>query len=50
MCLCVSRDELMEYLVAVTTAQEFRPWEVNDLAARVKLDKAVARQSPQIGT
>ena len=39
----------MEYLVNVTTAQEFRPWEVSDLTPRVKIDKALAQQSPQIG-
>lgn len=39
----------MEYLVSVTAAQEFRPWEVSDLTPRVKIDKALAQQSPQIG-
>lgn len=48
-CVCVSRDTLMEYLVNVIAAQEFRPWEVSDLTPRVKIDKALAQQSPQIG-
>lgn len=39
----------MEFLINVTTAQEFRPWEVSDLTPRVILDKAQAAQSPQIG-
>lgn len=46
------RDDLhllLEYLVNVTTGQEFRPWELNELTARVKIDKAMAQQSPQIG-
>lgn len=42
-------DTVMEYLINVTTAQEFRPWEVNDLTARVKLDKAEAASNTQIG-
>uniref|UniRef100_A0A7N6A4A9 Ubiquinol-cytochrome c reductase core protein 2b n=1 Tax=Anabas testudineus TaxID=64144 RepID=A0A7N6A4A9_ANATE len=42
-------DTVMEYLINVTTAPEFRPWEVSDLAARVKIDKALAAQSTQIG-
>uniref|UniRef100_A0A8P4K4Y9 Ubiquinol-cytochrome c reductase core protein 2a n=1 Tax=Dicentrarchus labrax TaxID=13489 RepID=A0A8P4K4Y9_DICLA len=45
----VSRHSLMEYLVNVTTAQEFRPWEVNDLTPRVRIDKTLAQQCPQIG-
>lgn len=47
--LCVIRDDLSEYLVNVTTAQEFRPWEVSDLTQRVKIDTALAQQCPQIG-
>lgn len=39
----------MEYLVNVTAAQEFRPWEVDDLVPRVKIDKVLAQQCPQIG-
>ena len=42
-------DTVMEYLINVTTAPEFRPWEVSDLTSRVKMDKALASQSPQIG-
>uniref|UniRef100_A0A671P559 Cytochrome b-c1 complex subunit 2, mitochondrial-like n=1 Tax=Sinocyclocheilus anshuiensis TaxID=1608454 RepID=A0A671P559_9TELE len=42
-------DTVMEYLINVTTAPEFRPWEVSDLTARVKLDKELAKQTPQIG-
>uniref|UniRef100_A0A671Y5H9 Ubiquinol-cytochrome c reductase core protein 2a n=1 Tax=Sparus aurata TaxID=8175 RepID=A0A671Y5H9_SPAAU len=48
-CLREHVDTLMEYLVNVTAAQEFRPWEVSDLTPRVKIDKALAQQSPQIG-
>uniref|UniRef100_A0A3Q3X018 Uncharacterized protein n=1 Tax=Mola mola TaxID=94237 RepID=A0A3Q3X018_MOLML len=48
-CLRDHLDSLMEYLVNVTTAQDFRPWEVSDLTPRVKIDKALAGQSPQIG-
>uniref|UniRef100_A0AAQ6A4T8 Ubiquinol-cytochrome c reductase core protein 2a n=1 Tax=Amphiprion ocellaris TaxID=80972 RepID=A0AAQ6A4T8_AMPOC len=40
---------LLEFLVNVTTTQEFRPWEVHDLTPRVKIDKALAQQCPQIG-
>jgi len=39
----------MEYLLNVTTAPEFRPWEVTDLQPQLKVDKAVAFQSPQVG-
>uniref|UniRef100_A0A672KRP4 Cytochrome b-c1 complex subunit 2, mitochondrial-like n=1 Tax=Sinocyclocheilus grahami TaxID=75366 RepID=A0A672KRP4_SINGR len=39
----------MEYLINVTTAPDFKPWELSDLLPRVKIDKAVADQSPQIG-
>uniref|UniRef100_H2LEW5 Ubiquinol-cytochrome c reductase core protein 2b n=1 Tax=Oryzias latipes TaxID=8090 RepID=H2LEW5_ORYLA len=42
-------DTVMEFLINVTTAPEFRPWEVLDLTPRVILDKAQAAQSPQIG-
>nr|XP_046270942.1 cytochrome b-c1 complex subunit 2, mitochondrial [Scatophagus argus] len=48
-CLRDHLDSLMEYLVNVTSAQEFRPWEVKDLTPRVKTDKALAQQCPQIG-
>lgn len=39
----------MEYLINVTTAQEFRSWEVSDLTPRVKMDKAQAALNTQIG-
>lgn len=39
----------MEYLVNVTSAQEFRPWEVSELVPRLKIDSALARECPQIG-
>ncbi|KAL6102900.1 uqcrc2 [Pungitius sinensis] len=42
-------DSLFEFLVNVTAAQDFRPWEVDDLTSRVKIDKALAQQCPQIG-
>uniref|UniRef100_A0AAZ3PB16 Ubiquinol-cytochrome c reductase core protein II n=1 Tax=Oncorhynchus tshawytscha TaxID=74940 RepID=A0AAZ3PB16_ONCTS len=42
-------DTVMEYLINVTTAPEFRPWEVSDLTSRVKMDRALAAQSPQMG-
>ncbi|CAN9508615.1 unnamed protein product [Ophioblennius macclurei] len=48
-CLRDDIDTVMEYLINVTTAPEFRPWEVSDLTARVELDKAQAALSPQIG-
>uniref|UniRef100_A0A803VC96 Ubiquinol-cytochrome c reductase core protein 2 n=1 Tax=Ficedula albicollis TaxID=59894 RepID=A0A803VC96_FICAL len=40
---------LMEYLLNVTTAPEFRPWEVADLQPQLKVDKAIALQNPQVG-
>ncbi|KAM6951276.1 cytochrome b-c1 complex subunit 2, mitochondrial [Aplochiton taeniatus] len=48
-CLRDHIDTVMEYLINVTTAPEFRPWEVSDLTPRVKMDKAMAAQRPQIG-
>ena len=39
----------MEYLINVTTAPEFRPWEVSGLTERVKMDKAQAAHTTQIG-
>lgn len=48
-CLRDNLDLLFEYLVNVTAAQEFRPWEVSELTSRVKIDKALAQQCPQIG-
>lgn len=49
LCVCLYRDTVMEYLVSVTTAQEFRPWEVNELVPRLMIDNAVAQECPQIG-
>ncbi|KAJ0001405.1 hypothetical protein NQD34_006425 [Periophthalmus magnuspinnatus] len=43
------RPSLLEYLSDVTTAQEFRQWELEELTTRVKIDKAMGQQSPQIG-
>ncbi|XDV44924.1 hypothetical protein PO909_013134 [Leuciscus waleckii] len=48
-CLRDHIDTVMEYLINVTTAPEFRQWEVSDLTARVKVDKELANQTPQIG-
>uniref|UniRef100_A0A668AJ66 Ubiquinol-cytochrome c reductase core protein 2b n=1 Tax=Myripristis murdjan TaxID=586833 RepID=A0A668AJ66_9TELE len=48
-CLSLSSDTVMEYLINVTTAPEFRPWEVSDLTPRVKLDKAHAAHREEIG-
>lgn len=45
----LSSDTVMEYLLNVTTAPEFRPWEVADLQPQLKVDKAVAFQNPQVG-
>ncbi|RMC17715.1 hypothetical protein DUI87_05379 [Hirundo rustica rustica] len=42
-------DTVMEYLLNVTTAPEFRPWEVADLQPQLKVDKTVAFQNPQVG-
>uniref|UniRef100_A0A6I8P809 Ubiquinol-cytochrome c reductase core protein 2 n=1 Tax=Ornithorhynchus anatinus TaxID=9258 RepID=A0A6I8P809_ORNAN len=42
-------DTVMEYLLNVTTAPEFRRWEVADLQPQLKIDKAVAFQNPQTG-
>lgn len=39
----------MEFLINVTTAQEFRPWEVSQLAACVKVDLAEAAGDTQGG-
>ncbi|XP_060028827.1 cytochrome b-c1 complex subunit 2, mitochondrial [Erinaceus europaeus] len=46
-CLRDDVDILMEFLLNVTTAPEFRRWEVNDLQSQLKIDKAVAFQNPQ---
>ncbi|XP_041633971.1 cytochrome b-c1 complex subunit 2, mitochondrial [Cheilinus undulatus] len=48
-CLRDHLDSLLEHLVNMTSAQDFRPWEVADLTPRVKIDKALAEQCPQIG-
>ncbi|MBZ3870757.1 Cytochrome b-c1 complex subunit 2, mitochondrial, partial [Sciurus carolinensis] len=40
-------DILMEFLLNVTTAPEFRRWEVAALQSQLKIDKAVAFQNPQ---
>ncbi|XP_051573645.1 cytochrome b-c1 complex subunit 2, mitochondrial-like [Myxocyprinus asiaticus] len=48
-CLRDDFDSVIEYLISVTTAPDFRPWELSDISPRVKIDKAVADQSPQIG-
>ncbi|KAM7386853.1 hypothetical protein PAMA_009471 [Pampus argenteus] len=42
-------DTLLEYVVDVAAAPEFRLWEVKELTSRVKIDKALAQQCPQIG-
>ncbi|KAJ8251158.1 hypothetical protein GJAV_G00217950 [Gymnothorax javanicus] len=47
-CLRDHVDTVMEYLINVTTAPEFRPWEVNELTSRLKIDKALANETPQI--
>uniref|UniRef100_A0A3B4WNZ3 Ubiquinol-cytochrome c reductase core protein 2b n=1 Tax=Seriola lalandi dorsalis TaxID=1841481 RepID=A0A3B4WNZ3_SERLL len=47
-CLRDDIDTVMEYLINVTTAPEFRPWEVSDLTPRVKMDRAQAAHSTQI--
>ncbi|XP_067089830.1 ubiquinol-cytochrome c reductase core protein 2a isoform X1 [Osmerus mordax] len=48
-CLRDHLDSVMEYLINMITAPEFRPWEVEDLTSRVKIDKALAQQCTQIG-
>uniref|UniRef100_A0A8C8RBP6 Cytochrome b-c1 complex subunit 2, mitochondrial n=1 Tax=Pelusios castaneus TaxID=367368 RepID=A0A8C8RBP6_9SAUR len=47
-CLRDYVDTVMEYLINVTTAPEFRPWEVTDLQPQLKIDKAIAFQNPQV--
>ncbi|XP_051878529.1 cytochrome b-c1 complex subunit 2, mitochondrial [Pristis pectinata] len=42
-------DTVMEYLINVTAAQEFRAWELKELPSKLEVDKAVASQTPQIG-
>uniref|UniRef100_A0ABI7YPP4 Ubiquinol-cytochrome c reductase core protein 2 n=1 Tax=Felis catus TaxID=9685 RepID=A0ABI7YPP4_FELCA len=46
-CLRDDVDILMEFLLNVTTAPEFRRWEVADLQSQLRIDKAVAFQNPQ---
>ncbi|XP_037546702.1 cytochrome b-c1 complex subunit 2, mitochondrial [Nematolebias whitei] len=46
-CLRDDIDTVMEFLINVTTAPEFRPWEVSDLTQRMKVDNAQAAQTPQ---
>ncbi|XP_077482099.1 cytochrome b-c1 complex subunit 2, mitochondrial [Stigmatopora argus] len=47
-CLRDDVDTVMEFLINVTTAPEFRPWEVSDLTTRVKYDKAQAGENAHI--
>ncbi|XP_054892249.1 cytochrome b-c1 complex subunit 2, mitochondrial [Poeciliopsis prolifica] len=47
-CLRDDVGSLLDFLGNVTTAQEFRPWEVDELTSRLKIDKALAQQCPQI--
>ncbi|XP_078274658.1 cytochrome b-c1 complex subunit 2, mitochondrial [Rhinoraja longicauda] len=42
-------DTVMEYLINVTAAQEFRPWELSELPPKLRLDNAVASQNTQLG-
>ncbi|XP_007951377.1 cytochrome b-c1 complex subunit 2, mitochondrial [Orycteropus afer afer] len=46
-CLRDDVDILMEFLLNVTTAPEFRRWEVGALQAQLRIDKAMAFQNPQ---
>ncbi|XP_006892761.1 PREDICTED: cytochrome b-c1 complex subunit 2, mitochondrial-like [Elephantulus edwardii] len=46
-CLRDDVDILMEFLLNITTAPEFRHWEVAALQSQLKIDKAVAFQNPQ---
>lgn len=46
-CLRDDVEILMEFLLNVTTAPEFRRWEVASLQSQLKIDKAVAFQNPQ---
>lgn len=48
-CLRDDMDTVMEFLINVTTAQEFRPWEVSELSARVKVDLAEVAGDAQGG-
>uniref|UniRef100_A0AAZ3S2V0 Uncharacterized protein n=1 Tax=Oncorhynchus tshawytscha TaxID=74940 RepID=A0AAZ3S2V0_ONCTS len=44
-----TENTVIEYLINVTMTPEFRPWEVDDLTSRVKVDRALAHQCSQIG-
>uniref|UniRef100_G1PZJ6 Uncharacterized protein n=1 Tax=Myotis lucifugus TaxID=59463 RepID=G1PZJ6_MYOLU len=46
-CLQDDINILMEFLLNVTTALEFRCWEVAALLSQIRIDKAVAFQNPQ---
>lgn len=46
-CLRDDIEILMEFLLNVTTAPEFRRWEVADLQSQLRVDKTVAFQNPQ---
>lgn len=48
-CLRDYIDTVMEYLINVTTAPEFRRWEVAALQPHLRVDKAIAYQNPQVG-
>ncbi|KAH0631919.1 hypothetical protein JD844_019822, partial [Phrynosoma platyrhinos] len=48
-CLRDYIDTVLEYLINVTTAPEFRRWEVADVNPRLRIDKAIAFQNPQVG-
>ncbi|XP_075420714.1 cytochrome b-c1 complex subunit 2, mitochondrial [Tenrec ecaudatus] len=48
-CMRDDVDIVMEFLLNVTTAPEFRRWEVAALQSQLKIDKAVAFQNPQAG-
>ncbi|XP_047466009.1 cytochrome b-c1 complex subunit 2, mitochondrial isoform X2 [Mugil cephalus] len=45
-CLRDDMDTVMEYLINVTTAPEFRPWEVKELTPKVQLEKSRAAENP----
>ncbi|XP_015281713.1 PREDICTED: cytochrome b-c1 complex subunit 2, mitochondrial isoform X2 [Gekko japonicus] len=48
-CLRDYVDTVMEYLINVTTAPEFRRWEVSEVQPRLSVDKVIAFQNPQVG-
>ncbi|MFT7817685.1 cytochrome b-c1 complex subunit 2, mitochondrial isoform X2 [Arapaima gigas] len=47
-CLRDHVDTVMEYLINVTTAPEFRPWELSELTKKMMIDKALSNMNPQI--